>query len=314
MTIVLNDPSLWPIISYSQETSYFEVICLTAVVYDWALTFGQEFELVWRQRWSLMTFLYLSVRYIGIPYSVITMLVVLTSISFTDAVSTILYFVESWISIIVNAMLGVMIIARLYAMYERSRHMLIFLVVTFLATRITSVVIAAILIQYISGEEYVFSGVHMCTYAFQGDAVFLIGISWILVTPWETLALCLAVWAAVKHFRELQQPSTRWTVGDCFTILIKTHVFYFASFVTVSTFQLSNDFSLKLENSNSVAEEIFLGILGLARGVQMFILGPRLILGVREYHANLVANSDEGTGIASIIFQERVHISTGDGV
>jgi len=46
----------------------------------------------------------------------------------------------------------------------------------------------------------------------------------------------------------------------------------------------------------------------------MFVLGPRLILGVREYHAKLVAHSDEGTGIASIVFQERIQITTGGGV
>jgi hypothetical protein len=63
-----------------------------------------------------------------------------------------------------------------------------------------------------------------------------------------------------------------------------------------------------------VTSGIFNGIFEFARGVQMFILGPRLILGVREYHANLVANSDEGTGTGSIVFQERAHISTGSGV
>ncbi|KAG1773458.1 hypothetical protein EDD22DRAFT_857673, partial [Suillus occidentalis] len=40
------------------------------VVYDWVLTIGQEIELIWRQRWSLMSVLYLVIRYIGIPYSV----------------------------------------------------------------------------------------------------------------------------------------------------------------------------------------------------------------------------------------------------
>ncbi|OJA19489.1 hypothetical protein AZE42_09643, partial [Rhizopogon vesiculosus] len=36
MTIVLNDPSLWPLISYVRAISYFEVACFTAVVYDWS--------------------------------------------------------------------------------------------------------------------------------------------------------------------------------------------------------------------------------------------------------------------------------------
>ena len=52
----------------------------------------------------------------------------------------------------------------------------------------------------------------------------------------------------------------------------------------------------------------------LVQFVQMFVLGPRLILGVREHHANLVANSDEGISMTSIAFQERVQISTGSGV
>jgi len=63
-----------------------------------------------------------------------------------------------------------------------------------------------------------------------------------------------------------------------------------------------------------VAAAIFAGILEFTRVVQMLILGPRLILAVREYHADLVANSDGGIGMGSIVFQERVHISTGSGV
>ncbi|OJA09497.1 hypothetical protein AZE42_11401 [Rhizopogon vesiculosus] len=35
MTIVLNDPSLWPVITSLLVNSCFQVACLTAVVYDW---------------------------------------------------------------------------------------------------------------------------------------------------------------------------------------------------------------------------------------------------------------------------------------
>jgi hypothetical protein len=63
-----------------------------------------------------------------------------------------------------------------------------------------------------------------------------------------------------------------------------------------------------------VESGIFLDFLLVAQVVQMFLLGPRLILGVREYHAKLVANSDEATGMASIVFQDRIHIETGSGV
>ena len=38
----------------------------------------------------------------------------------------------------------------------------------------------------------------------------------------------------------------------------------------------------------------------------MFVMGPRLILRIRDYHAQLLANSDEGTTMTTIAFQERV--------
>ncbi|KAG1849763.1 hypothetical protein F4604DRAFT_1810333, partial [Suillus subluteus] len=55
------------------------------LVYDWALTFGREVELIWRQRWSLMTFLYLAVRYVGIGY--VVHIVCVQTISMTDTVN-----------------------------------------------------------------------------------------------------------------------------------------------------------------------------------------------------------------------------------
>jgi hypothetical protein len=55
-------------------------------------------------------------------------------------------------------------------------------------------------------------------------------MTWILSTVWEVLALCLAVWIVVKHLRELQRSSTGWAIGDCFAVLMRTHVIYFARY------------------------------------------------------------------------------------
>jgi len=77
-------------------------------------------------------------------------------------------------------------------------------------------------------EELDLSGIHICAVQFERNALFLNEMTWILGFAWETLALSLAVWIAIKHFRELQRTSTGWAVGDCYTILMQTHVFYFA--------------------------------------------------------------------------------------
>ncbi|KAG0693099.1 hypothetical protein DFH29DRAFT_965639 [Suillus ampliporus] len=121
MTYVSNDPAWWPVIYQARITSYFIVASLTAVVYDWALTFGQEHDhtvdLGQMRRWSLMTVLYICVRCLGILYSVyILKYIVFVSsdwchaaslpFSITDEGCTILYFLWTWMPVVVNAMLG----------------------------------------------------------------------------------------------------------------------------------------------------------------------------------------------------------------
>ncbi|KIK42656.1 hypothetical protein CY34DRAFT_131634 [Suillus luteus UH-Slu-Lm8-n1] len=219
------------------------------VVYDWVLTLGQEIELIWvsvrvlcqrksnriqclgqRQRWSLMTVLYLVIRYIGLPYSVANDLTYMPLVSLTDAVSNILFYATSGINVVIIALLGVIMIARLYAMYQGSKNMLIFLVTIFLGVNIACGAITAIGINDVAAEELILSGMYMCSYNYEGDVQLLISMVWILNTVWEVLALCLSVWIAVKHFRDLRRlgPSTGSTIGDCFRVLIQSHVLYFA--------------------------------------------------------------------------------------
>ncbi|KAG1719344.1 uncharacterized protein EDB91DRAFT_1181306, partial [Suillus paluster] len=104
-----------------------------------------------------------------------------------------------WTSVVMFAMLGVIMITRLYAMYQRSRTVVILLIVVLLAVTIANGVINEIVTRHTSGE--------------------------ILTTVWEVLALCLAVRIAVKHFREqrLRRSSAGGIIGDCFKVLMKSH-------------------------------------------------------------------------------------------
>ncbi|KAG1798151.1 uncharacterized protein HD556DRAFT_1463702 [Suillus plorans] len=84
MTMISNDPTWWPIFDAFRVQSYFVVAAFVAAIYDWALTFGQEVELIWRQRWSVMTVMYLGVRYLGILSAVLIILSSVPTISSTD--------------------------------------------------------------------------------------------------------------------------------------------------------------------------------------------------------------------------------------
>ncbi|KAG2103738.1 uncharacterized protein F5147DRAFT_654645 [Suillus discolor] len=251
MTYVSNDPSYWPDINLDIFVSYWTVAAGVVVVYNWVLTLGQEIELIWY------------VSYAVFHFSDRRDTEIMPSVLLTDAGCVAL-----------TAMLGVIMIARLHAMYQGSRKMLIFLVIIFLAVNIACGVIAVIVLK---------------------DTV--------------------GVWIAVKHFRELRRlgPSTGSTIGDCFTVLIQSHAFYFASFVGVSCLQLAN-ISPEIWNLSSIGVSILGGAVQILLVVQLFVLGPRLILSVREYHAKLVAYSDAETSMNLIVFQEHVHVSTSSTV
>ena len=77
-------------------------------------------------------------------------------------------------------------------------------------------------------EEFTIPGMHLCGYTTGGNSMFLIEMTCILGTVWAIIVLCFAVWIAIKRFRELQRASTGWAIWDCFEILLKTHVLYFA--------------------------------------------------------------------------------------
>ncbi|KAG2365591.1 hypothetical protein BDR07DRAFT_1607429 [Suillus spraguei] len=310
MTLVSNEPSWWPTVSSNRVASYFIVASSAGVIYDLVLTLGQEIELVWMQPWSLMSILYLSVRYLGIVYSIMQIFDSVPTISITDVVSHIIYNAIIWMTLAVNVMLGAITMTRLYAMYQRSRKILIFLLVTLLAVNTSSGVFLAIGMNRASEEVLILFGTYQCAVRYEGDVRILKSMPWILTTAWEILALCLAAWIAVHHFRDLQRHSARGIIGDFVTVLMKSHLNYFSSFVVVSFFWLGEVSPTFTADPFSLKTGVYRGFLQIILVVQLFVVGPRLILSVRRYRAELMAYSDEETGIVSIALQERGHVST----
>lgn len=199
-------------------------------------------------------------------------------------------------------------------MYQRSRKVLIPLVVTFLALSAINGTIAGRVTKNSSAVVLILSGSYVCSPSFDGNGVLLVDITWIIGIAWEVLALSLAVWIAIKHIRELRRSSAGGVLEDCFAVLVKTHVVYFTSFVAVSCFEIGYLSPTLSTNPYSLNTQIYLGFSQIFTLVQMVVLGPRLILSVREFNAALVADSDAGTAMTSIAFQEHVPITTGSGV
>ncbi|KAG2057116.1 hypothetical protein BDR06DRAFT_1005544 [Suillus hirtellus] len=289
MTLVSNDSAWWPFMLSTQMTSYVVAAFSFGLMYDWALTFGREVELVWRQHWSFMTVLYLGVRCAGISHAIIN----IQCRTMFDALC--------WLNVAVTAMLGVIMIAR----------------IIFLAVNIADGVITTIVTSRVESEVFILFGITQCASHFQegSDDLLLALMTWILPAVWEVFALYLAIRIAFKRLRELQRPLTGWLdVRDCFVVLTKTHVIYFASFVAVSGFILPYALLTAIAETVVAEHQIYSGLTQTFIVTMMCVLGPRLILGVREYHAKLVADSERGPDMTSIAFEERVHVSTGISV
>ncbi|KAG1766835.1 hypothetical protein EV702DRAFT_784350 [Suillus placidus] len=226
-----------------------------------------------------------------------------------------MYFALYWTTWVLIGILGVIMIARLHAMYQRSRKVLVLLLVVFMAINVSNTVMLTINMRYISAEQVILSGTYQCVVTGDGPG-HLGAIPWILAAVWEIFTLCLAVRVciALKHLHELRQQSAGSIIGDCFTVLITTHTSYCVSFVVVVCFLLGYLSPLMPKDPYSAENLFYFGFLQTFLIVQSAVLGPRLILGVREYHAKLVMDSDAGPGMASIAFQERVHVSTSNSV
>ncbi|KAG2060010.1 hypothetical protein BDR06DRAFT_1003062 [Suillus hirtellus] len=203
----------------------------------------------------------------------------------------ILWFMLAWTSLIINAMLGVIMATRIYAMYQGSKRILIFLIVALLACTIASVVMTSIGNIGASGVENILSGHRRCSENMSAEDIRLNAETTIPTTVWEILALCLAVWIVIKHFRELQKSLTGANIRECLMVLMRGHMLYFVVFVAVSCFNLGTLSPNLLPSSVGVG--FYYGIGEVAQAMQMFVLGPRLILSIREYHAHQLAESSD---------------------
>jgi hypothetical protein len=63
-----------------------------------------------------------------------------------------------------------------------------------------------------------------------------------------------------------------------------------------------------------MGDAIYYGVLSVAEVLQMFVLGPRLVLSIREHHTKARARADGGTAMTSIAFHAGRDVLTGRDV
>ncbi|KAF8552060.1 hypothetical protein OG21DRAFT_203068 [Imleria badia] len=87
-----------------QQDNYQTLVILTAVAYDYVLTFSNEIEYIWSKPWTWVSTLFILVRYVGLYVRI--------------------YLLDGWTFVIFLGAADFVMILRVWAIYNRSRLIL----------------------------------------------------------------------------------------------------------------------------------------------------------------------------------------------
>jgi len=256
--------------------NYTSVVVLTLISYEYLLLLEREVKYVWKRKWSLMSCLYLVVRYLGLfiallcgcwgglwymPYATCYGLAVLIEWGF----SVYFCFVEA------------ILIWRLYALYNRSKRLLHILSGLFLPIVALSIGTDVYLYsrpRAFSVKEIVTPIATYCTLSFNLGPKPAIYTS-IPMICFDTLLVVLATATLVKHLKGRRNIKIR--PNTYVIMIVRYHIMYFV-------LNLTNQILLVILWAPGISTPVA-SIAEVFNSSVPFILAPRLIISVWDTHA-----------------------------
>ncbi|KAG2137570.1 uncharacterized protein EDB93DRAFT_757852 [Suillus bovinus] len=240
------------------------------------LQFEKEVTFVWERPWSMMTYLYLAVRYLGILVAMISALWG-GLLYMPEAVSYAMFLLMQWGFSVYFCVAEVILIWRLYALYNQSKVLLYVLLGFFLP--IVALYIAVDVFLWsrpsaISMQEIITPNIKYCTAFFHIGPMPAVYTA-IPVICYDIFLAVLAIFALGKHLKErkeLQMKPNAYVV-----VIVRYHVIYFV---------------LNLANRIFIAilwahlPTVVTNLILMFNDIAPFIIVPRLIISIWETHAN----------------------------
>ncbi|KAF8449461.1 hypothetical protein L210DRAFT_2664092 [Boletus edulis BED1] len=121
--------------------NYTSIIIVVAVPYDYILTFSKEVEYVWCRPWTWVSTMFVIVRYMGLLLAMLTGLGGSSFVSGPLQVSTVIYLAAIWGFLVFLLAADVVMILRVYAMWNQSRTILWILLFIYVVQTISSVAV-----------------------------------------------------------------------------------------------------------------------------------------------------------------------------
>ncbi|KAG2043603.1 hypothetical protein BDR03DRAFT_941826 [Suillus americanus] len=253
------------------------VAIITTISYEYMLQFEKEVTYVWGRQWSVMTYLYLVARYFGI-------LVVMTCACWgglfyiPEAPCYGIFLFMQWGISAYFALAKVILIWRLYALYNQSKPILYILLGLFLP--IVALYIAVDIFLWsrpsaISVQEVIITpNIKYCTAVFHIGPMLAIYAS-IPILCYDILLVVLAIAVLMKHLKERKE--LRMKPNTYVVMIVRYHVVYFVM-------HLANQIFIAILWADLPI--VVMNLVLLFNDTAPFILVPRLIISIWETHAN----------------------------
>ncbi|KAL4068052.1 hypothetical protein J3A83DRAFT_3803272 [Scleroderma citrinum] len=231
----------------NQTFNALAVVPFTMLLYDYATTLDREVEYVWMKSKSIVTLIYLVLRYFGIILLAYYMKVFISDWSTSNdnkANDQIFSTLQLWPIVVETWLVHIILQIRLYALYNRSKRIL-FVVVLGFVIEVVILVVSTIRLTIFTVNNGV-NGItdYSVAEAINGYIAYSVSLFY------ELLLFSLALWAAIRPCR---RPRARnWIEARGLrSILIEGNVMYFlvillflVAYLTVSLAFPAEDLSL----------------------------------------------------------------------
>ncbi|KAH7919933.1 hypothetical protein BV22DRAFT_1040436 [Leucogyrophana mollusca] len=206
-------------------------------------------------------------------------------------------YLQGWPTTAIGWCMQIILQLRVYALYNRSNRVLIFMILCYIAEIASMTVFIAQYNANIVVMDEVFPGVGLCTANFVPSS--LVDF-WYPAMLFEGMLCALALWAGITHIRELQSLGGEGTIqafrpGRVIEVFVRDSVFYFfcasvISSVGVAMWQTLGETWFEIPEGFTFVSEV--------------IMGCRLVLRMREsYYRPLGASmGSEDIPISNIEF------------
>ncbi|KAF9232295.1 hypothetical protein BU15DRAFT_81386 [Melanogaster broomeanus] len=201
---------------------------------------------------------------------------------------------EIWGAAIFAIVIHLVLMLRVYAMYNRSRIVLGILLFVYIPTKISSLVLLGIINNpkiHLSIADVEVVNMELCTWSYNGGTELIISLH-VLSTVVNGVLCSFAVVQWIRYSLEMHKVLGKWQSNRYMKLLVQESILYFVMILLLNIMTL-------IQTLATLSATVQLALDALS-SFPPYIVGPHLILSVREFHSRILGEHvDSGFGLHS---------------